>query len=142
MSRLLLIFATTLLFLGGLRAQNQGFDSYIAAGDTAVAKKNFYNGYKYYAIACEDGWSESRNYEERISEVLYKAGLAKSSTHAFVVYRFESVRCIIMQYNCSSAMINYRLQRVLAMHRVALDRWFVLMSCAVIGAMHVTTRAR
>lgn len=84
MSRLLILFAASLLFLGGLKAQNQGFDSFIAAGDTAIAKKNYYNGYKYYAIASEDGWSESKSYEERLSEVLYKAGLSAYNATAYV----------------------------------------------------------
>ncbi len=84
MSRLLLIILAILLLFGGLSAQNQGFDSYIAAGDTAVAKRNFYNGYKYYSIASEDGWSESKNYEARIAEVLYKAGLSAYHATAYV----------------------------------------------------------
>lgn len=65
-------------------AQNQTFDGFIEAGDTAVAKKDFYNAYRLYAIASEDDWAESRGYEERISEVYYKAGLAAYEATAYV----------------------------------------------------------
>lgn len=84
MYRILLIAVTVCLGICSLKAQNQSFDGYIEAGDTAVAKKDYYNAYRMYSIASDDDWSESRGYEERVSEVFYKAGLAAYKATAYV----------------------------------------------------------
>lgn len=83
MSNFLNTVAVLLLCTLWLGAQNQGFEGYIQAGDTAVVKQNHYGAYRLYALAAEDGWSEDSKYEERLSEVLYKAGLAAYKSTAY-----------------------------------------------------------
>lgn len=74
-----------IVLLGSLfvDAQTQSFAGYIDAGDEATAKQNHYSAYRLYALASESGWSEDRDYEERLSEVYYKAGLSAYRATAY-----------------------------------------------------------
>jgi len=83
MSRLFTTVAVLLLCTLWLGAQNQSFEGYIEAGDSAAVKQNHYGAYRLYALATEDGWSEDTKYEDRLSEVLYKAGLAAYRSTAY-----------------------------------------------------------
>jgi len=83
MNKLTYILAVVLLLSGGLLAQNRSFVGYIEAGDRAMQKNNDYGAFRFYAAAAEDGWSDDRNYEERIAEVYYKAGLAAFRATAY-----------------------------------------------------------
>jgi hypothetical protein len=83
MLRLPYLFTIFLMGAFGLHAQNQSFVGYIEAGDMATDKEDHYNAYRLYAIASEDDWAEDRGYEERISEVFYKAGLAAYKSTAY-----------------------------------------------------------
>lgn len=84
MSNFTNILAILLLSSLWLGAQNQSFEGYIEAGDIATAKQNHYAAYRFYALSAEEGWSEDRNYEERLSEVYYKAGLAAYKSTAYI----------------------------------------------------------
>lgn len=84
MSRFLHIAAILLLSTFYLGAQNQSFAGYIEAGDKASEKQNHYSAYRLYSLAGEQGWSEDRDYETRLSEVYYKAGLAAYKATAYV----------------------------------------------------------
>lgn len=80
------LYLSIFLLLGtfSLNAQNQTFLGFIEAGDKATIKDDHYNAYRLYAIASEDDWAEDRGYEERISEVYYKTGLAAYRSTAYV----------------------------------------------------------
>lgn len=84
MYRILLFVFFCLLGAGPVAAQNQSFAGFVEAGDTAFAKKDFYNAYRLYAIACEEDWNTIKAYEERLSEVFYKTGLSAYKATAYV----------------------------------------------------------
>ena len=84
MHKIFRLVVVLLLCSPWLGAQNQSFAGYVEAGDTATVKQNFYAAYRLYALAAEDGWSEDPDYEERLSEVYYKAGLAAYRATAYV----------------------------------------------------------
>lgn len=83
MNRFTNLIVLLLLCTGVVFAQNQSFTSYIEAGDMAVQRDDHYNAYRLYAIAAEEEWSEDRNYESRVAEVYYKAGVAAYEATAY-----------------------------------------------------------
>jgi tetratricopeptide (TPR) repeat protein len=106
MTRFTFFAALILLLSGGMLAQTQSFEGYIAAADKASARDDHYNAFRLYSIAADDEWNDDRAYAERIGEVYYKAGTA-----AYRATAYAKAEEYLVKLQSNSALTKYPLAK-------------------------------